>query len=124
MRMWMVDPKIMCRKHLMGEHVEIHMIVGSLIKGRSIQGFIDNNCIDYAIYSRHANLAEEIIRRGYKHNSPLLWLENFGEKMNFAKVNQKQSLKDLLARCPECKDRYFKQQCSWIKKIVDKIKKI
>ena len=23
MRMWMVNPKIMCRKHLLGEHVEL-----------------------------------------------------------------------------------------------------
>ena len=25
MRMWMVNPRIMCRQHLLGEHVEIHM---------------------------------------------------------------------------------------------------
>jgi hypothetical protein len=30
MRMWMVPPKVMCRKHLLGEHVEIHMLAGSL----------------------------------------------------------------------------------------------
>ena len=40
MRMWMVDPKKMCRKHLLGEHVEIHMMVGTLLKGRSIDGFL------------------------------------------------------------------------------------
>jgi len=28
MRMWMLNPKALCRKHLMGEHVEIHMLVG------------------------------------------------------------------------------------------------
>lgn len=24
MRMWMIDPKLLCRKHLLGEHNEIH----------------------------------------------------------------------------------------------------
>lgn len=30
MRMWMVDPKIMCRKHLLGEHLELHMLAGCI----------------------------------------------------------------------------------------------
>ena len=25
MRMWMVNPKMMCNKHLLGEHVELHL---------------------------------------------------------------------------------------------------
>lgn len=25
MRMWMVDPTIMCRQHLLGEHYELHV---------------------------------------------------------------------------------------------------
>ena len=30
MRMWMVNPGFMCNKHLLGEHVECHMLVGHL----------------------------------------------------------------------------------------------
>ena len=41
MRMWMVNPEILCRKHLLGEHVELHMLVGWIIKGKSIQGYLD-----------------------------------------------------------------------------------
>ena len=44
--MWMVEPKKMCRKHLMGEHVEIHMLIGSMRKGKSIKGFIDNGLLE------------------------------------------------------------------------------
>jgi hypothetical protein len=28
--MWMVDPRIMCRNHLLGEHAEIHMFVWNI----------------------------------------------------------------------------------------------
>jgi hypothetical protein len=41
MRMWMVWPELMCRKHLLGEHVEIHMLLGALNKGHRVQGFIN-----------------------------------------------------------------------------------
>lgn len=34
MRMWVVNPKILCRKHLLGEHVELHMATGHLQRGR------------------------------------------------------------------------------------------
>ena len=30
MRQWMVDPRLLCRKHLLGEHVENHMFIGTL----------------------------------------------------------------------------------------------
>ena len=37
MRMWMVDPQIMCRQHLLGEHTEMHMFVGTLKRGPALQ---------------------------------------------------------------------------------------
>ena len=36
----MVSPATMCRKHLLGEHVEIHMAVASLRLGKSVDGFL------------------------------------------------------------------------------------
>lgn len=70
--MWMVDPKLMCRQHLLGEHNEIHKICGSLKKGRSITGYIQHNCIEMlSLESRHNDLVKEMISRGYNHNSPL-----------------------------------------------------
>ena len=41
MRMWMVPPRKMCRKHLLGEHVEIHMAVATLRLGKSVAGFLE-----------------------------------------------------------------------------------
>lgn len=72
MRMWMVNPKKMCRKHLLGEHVELHMFVGTIKKGISIQGYIDNGLVNpRMIKKRHKELVKEMERRGYNHNSPL-----------------------------------------------------
>ena len=42
MRMWMVDPSLLCRKHLLGEHLECHMFVGTINKNISIKGYIKN----------------------------------------------------------------------------------
>ncbi len=66
MRMWMVDPKKMCRKHLLGEHVEIHMMVGTLLKGRSIDGFLERGLLEpQSARIRHDALAAEMQARGY-----------------------------------------------------------
>ena len=55
MRMWMVAPGKMCRKHLLGEHVEIHMLAGSLLKGRSIGGFLADGLLEpQSMRARHA----------------------------------------------------------------------
>jgi hypothetical protein len=71
--MWLVDPKIMCRKHLLGEHVEMHMLAKSILAGKSLAGYVAKGLIDTTqIQSRHDALAQEMLARGYKHNSPLV----------------------------------------------------
>jgi hypothetical protein len=105
--MWMVDPKILCRKHLLGEHVELHMLDGHLRRGRRIDGFVRNNCTEPAsITSRHLALATEMERRGYRHVSPL----NSLAWPDYAtiKVDAEASLAELLRRCPECREQFVK----------------
>ena len=46
MRMWMVDPRIMCRQHLLGEHVEIHMFVGAISRGKSVKGYLEKGLLE------------------------------------------------------------------------------
>lgn len=102
MRMWMVDPRVMCRKHLLGEHVELHMLVGAILKGKSLKGFIDKKLICNSIRKRHSQLVKEMKARGYTHKSPLPPF-----KYNFkAQVNEEDSLKELLRRCPECRKNH------------------
>ena len=71
--MWKVDPAKMCRQHLLGEHVEMHMFVGALSKGQNLSGYINGGLVDISyIVDRHMELVAEMFRRGYRHKSPLL----------------------------------------------------
>ena len=61
MRMWMLPPAGMCRKHLLGEHVELHMLLGSLRRGKNIEGFLSGGLVDpQSIFARHEELVAEI----------------------------------------------------------------
>lgn len=102
--MWNVSPRIMCTKHLLGEHVEMHMFVGCIQKGISLDGYIRNNLVaPMEIERRHNELSEEMTRRGMKHSSPLKTpdITYLGEKQ-FHKVDSTSSLLVLLSRCKRC----------------------
>ena len=108
MRMWKVNPKLLCRKHLAGEHVETHMFLGALLKGKSIKGYVDNGLVEvHNIINRHNELAEEMIRRGYNHKSPAqecnLW--------ECGCVNTEQNIVELHRRCPDCRERIECEKC-------------
>jgi hypothetical protein len=108
MRMWLVNPRIMCRQHLLGEHVELHMLCGTLRKGISVQGYIDDGLVNLLqIHRRHRYLVREMTRRGYNHKSPLPagirqivardYYQNTGE------VNVEANMQELARRCKECR---------------------
>lgn len=98
----MVDPSLLCRKHLMGEHVECHMFVGSIKKNRSLKGHILKDQVEiYKIRERHTILSSEMIKRGYNHKSDLPkfndWVEGF--------VDSSLNLVELTKRCSNCRER-------------------
>ena len=102
MRMWNIDPKLMCDKHLLGEHVEMHMFAGCLRLGKNIQGYIDRGLVEVEnIYVRHELLAYEMVSRGFNHKSPMKLI--FGPTAGF--VNREKSMKDLSSRCVQCRLR-------------------
>lgn len=108
MRMWMVDPKLMCDQHLLGEHGELHKFLHCWCKRHRIDGRIAGNAMEPLSYkARHDELAEEMLRRGFKHESPL-------EQPDFSylpseqreyRVDRQESLKLLRKRCPACAAR-------------------
>lgn len=81
--MWKVNPRYLCRKHLLGEHLEMHMFLGVIRTGNSLRGYIKNGLVEiHNIIKRHNELKAEMIRRGYNHKSnipksaeKLLWIE-------------------------------------------------
>lgn len=109
MRMWMVDPRALCRQHLLGEHGELHKHRHTFVKRRSITGYIRNNCIEpESMRARHDLLAEEMTRRGMNHKSPYEQpdLSYLPEGQRQYKVDAEQSLNDLHERCSACKERF------------------
>jgi len=101
MRMWNVAPRLMCDQHLLGEHVEMHMFVGAMRKGVSMQGYIDGGLLEPAkLNSRHDELVQEMERRGMKHKSPLPEHPPLFEK---GLVDSAGNLVELAKRCPACR---------------------
>lgn len=114
MRMWMVPPELMCRRHLLGEHNELHMLAGSLMRGRHLDGFLAKRLLEpSALRERHEALAAEMTARGYRHASPLpefeTALSHYPDALRIAlavaAVNPDQSRRELASRCPDCARR-------------------
>lgn len=106
MRMWMVNPSLMCRQHLLGEHVELHMLLSCIKRGKSIDGYLDGGLVEpQHMISRHALLVAEMERRGYKHSSPLN--ESFGP---CGEVDREANLRELKERCPRCRARIAEER--------------
>lgn len=100
----MIKPKKMCRNHLLGEHKEIHQLVGIIIKKRMnvLLGHAKLKQIQTrSIIERHDELVEEMIFRGYSHKSPLKYFE----PIDIGEVDLEANLIDLAARCPSCHSR-------------------
>lgn len=108
MRMWMVDPSLLCRKHLLGEHGEIHKFRHSFLKrhnmaGRTGQIFPDR------MQERHDELAQEMINRTYNHKSPYEQPDvRYLYGLLTDKVDVDGNLADLSDRCADCKERIEK----------------
>jgi hypothetical protein len=104
--MWMCDPRILCRKHLLGEHGEIHKFRPSFVKGHSIKGR-RGQIEPLAMEERHDQLVAEMLRRGYNHNSPYEQpdLSHYSSEYMF-KVPRLPALFELIRRCDECKKRF------------------
>ena len=109
MRMWGVDPKIFCRQHLLGEHVELHMLIGSVKKGRSIDWMLRKGLLDPAIVrERHDLIVEEMKSRGYNHKSPIDTeiCEQIKQNYKIGEWDIEANLYDLVSRCSACAERY------------------
>ena len=106
MRMWMINPKYLCRKHLLGEHGEIHKFRHNFVKKHSISGRVSPvvQIEPESMKTRHDELADEIIRRGMNHKSPyeLPDLSYLPDWDRYAMVDPVTSWNDLKNRCPHC----------------------
>lgn len=108
MRMWMINPSKLCKKHLLGEHGELHKFMKSWEKQHSITGRIAVNSVEPMSYkSRHDALALEMQKRGFNHSSPLSQ-PDFGylsEHERNTTVDVFESTVLLINRCADCAER-------------------
>lgn len=99
----------MCDTHLLGEHGEIHKHRHNFVKQHKIDGrlFPVVQVEPRSMESRHDQLVEEMVHRGFNHRSPFEQpcVDYLGKKAD-SKVDLDISLEDLIDRCPKCKERY------------------
>ena len=105
MRMWMVDPSLLCKNHLLGEHYELHCIIGAIetnpewVKRLIKHGYIEMDKIE----SRHRKL----VRDGrFKDKTPLKFdYSKVSKQFPPGEVDREKSIRDLKQRCEHCKRR-------------------
>ena len=102
MRMWMVDPKLMCKRHLLGEHFEIHKHRHNFVKGHSIAGR-KGQIEPAAMQERHDVVAKEMLARGMNHKSPYSQPDLSHYDLTEFTVDVEEAHKDLIDRCEKCK---------------------
>lgn len=106
MRMWMIDPKLLCRKHLLGEHGEIHKHRHNFVKQHNMSGR-KGQIFPRLMQQRHDELAIEMLRRGYRHESPYTQpgVEYLPEDVLNSKPGINANMIDISNRCTDCAER-------------------
>ena len=107
MRMWMVDPTLMCKKHLLGEHGELHKFMHNWEKRHKIDGRLAGNAMEPLSYkARHDALADEMLARNYSHKSPLEQpdFSYLPVEQQLSKVDVAAAYELLVGRCEDCKN--------------------
>ena len=73
MRIWDIPADKLCRNHLLGEHRELHAIWSIITKEKS--GYAHHPEVvrwkgkSKALYLKHEEIVDEMIKRGYNHYS-------------------------------------------------------
>ncbi len=118
----MIDTNYQCRQYLLGEHNEMYKHLPAFHKGIKIHGrFFPIVQIQFKGYiERHNELATEMIRREYNHNSPLIDVPDFKKIYGLyaeLEVDREYSLEVLLNRYIKCRKRFVRaQNRKWGKK--------
>jgi hypothetical protein len=75
MRIWDISPDKLCRAHLLGEHNELHAIWNILTQGRKGYAYHPETKRWKgklkALFRVHEEIVQEMLARGYRHQSPL-----------------------------------------------------
>lgn len=107
MRIWDVDPRLLCRKHLLGEHRELHALWTILTQHK--KGYSKHpETLRWigklnALYSRHDLLVAEMTARGYSHKTDLNKMQAVGKNEQDKYLNSiKEQFQILKSKNCEC----------------------
>jgi hypothetical protein len=107
MRIWGVPVRCMCDKHLLGEHVEMHMFKAVIEAGKKVDGYIRDKLLDTdRVVERHAMLVSQMTVRGMRHQSPMNIVHYPEGFVHRTSVVQNESEMELARRCPDCRMRF------------------
>ena len=105
-RMWGLSPELLCDRHLLGEHAELHQLVGTvenhphgeaIVRGHAAKGNVDTRLIE----ERHATLVAELENRGFAHDSPL----SYDADLEIGAIDERANRAELADRCAACRER-------------------
>lgn len=91
MRIWDIPPSQLCRKHLLGEHRELHAIWTILTQDR--KGYRNHPETKRwvgklaALYKRHEDEVKAMTERNYSHRSPLNKTFAVGQKIQHTMIH-------------------------------------
>lgn len=109
MRVWDIHVKHLCRKHLLGEHRELHGLWNILTKHGGKGGYSSHPETKRwigklrALHDRHEALVVEMQKRGYNHHSPLDKKLATGKGTQKSYINTLKEQKSILTDKPcEC----------------------
>jgi len=107
MRQWHIPTHLMCREHLLGEHLEHHMFVTHINMGKKLGRFLTNKLIQVStLKSRHAELVQEMKNRGYNHNDST---DTIFDNINYdgpdGEIDEVENCVELWNRCYACQTR-------------------
>lgn len=75
MRIWDIPVQDLCKKHLSGEHLELHALYSIIsLNKKGYRNHPETKRWEgklAALYKRHEEQVVEMQKRGWKHNSPL-----------------------------------------------------
>jgi hypothetical protein len=106
MRIWDLEPRLLCRQHLLGEHRELHGLWNVLtLDKRGYRRHPETMRWEgklAALYRRHEALVAEMARRGFAHRSPLDPGLASGERIQAAYVDAPEAQRRILREkgCP------------------------
>lgn len=110
--MWGIDPSLLCKNHLLGEHGEIHKHRHNFVKKHKITNRISPvvQIEPENMQKRHDELALEMLKRGYNHKSPYEQpdISYLCYEERYAKIDNNISIIDLIDRCTECSKNLIK----------------